>query len=384
MLRFDVAMPGRYVVAGEALRPEVRRPRPSGLGRDSQGADWVLIGPEDFLDAAGPLVSERRSQGLRVRVASVEEIYDVFGHGEPRPQAIRAFLEHAYHEWKRPPRYVLLLGDATYDFKNYLGTEVVNRVPPLMVRTSYLWTASDAAYASVNGDDPFPDLAIGRLPAANAGEARLMVQKILAFERGGGLDLDAVLVADDSDEGGDFERNADELSATVLAGLPQRRIYLSRLDAAEVRREVVASFDEGTSLLSYIGHGGIHLWAQENVFNVDDVPTLAPQERQPLLLTLSCLNGYFHFPYFDSLSEALLKADGRGASAALSSSGLSLDQDAHRYHRLLLEEIVEGGHERLGDALVSAQERLVESGATPELLSIFHLLGDPALVLRRR
>ncbi len=383
-IRFAVATPGRYLVASEARRPQIRSPRPSRIRSDRKGADWVLIGPQAFLGAATALVSERRAQGLRVLTAPLEEIYDHFGHGEATPHAIRAFLGHAYHEWQRPPRYVLLLGDATYDFKNYLGIEVVNRVPPFVVPTSYLWTASDAAYASVNGEDLFPDLAIGRLPASSAEQVRLMVEKILAFERGEVSGLDAVLVADNPDPGGDFVRNAEELSETVLAGYSQRKIYLSQLGIAETRSEVLAGFDDGASFLSYIGHGGIHLWAQENVFNVDDVPSLSPQERQPLLLTLSCLNGYFHFPYFDSLSEALLKAEGKGVVAALSSSGLTLDQDAHRYHRLVLEELVSGGHERLGDAVARAQARFADAGAAPELLAVFHLLGDPALVVSGR
>ena len=34
------------------------------------------------------------------------------------------------------------------------------------------------------------------------------------------------------------------------------------------------------------------------------------------------------------------------------------------------------------DAVLDAQETFLESGSFPELLSIYHLLGDPALRLR--
>ena len=37
---------------------------------------------------------------------------------------------------------------------------------------------------------------------------------------------------------------------------------------------------------------------------------------------------------------------------------------------------------RLGDAVLAAQEKYAGTGAFPELLSIYHLLGDPALKLR--
>ena len=128
--------------------------------------------------------------------------------------------------------------------------------------------------------------------------------------------------------------------------------------------------------------GGIHLWANENVLNVGDVASFSPQSHQPLLFTMSCLNGYFHFPYFDSLAETLVKAEGKGAVAAFSPSGLSVNEPAHRFHEALLDAVFNQAHQRLGDAVLAAQEDYAGSGAFPVLLSIHHLLGDPALLLR--
>lgn len=99
-------------------------------------------------------------------------------------------------------------------------------------------------------------------------------------------------------------------------------------------------------------------------------------------MTLNCLNGYFDFPYFDSLAEELVKAEGKGAVAAFSPSGLSLNDPAHLFHQALLREILSGNHDRLGDAVLAAQGAYAASGAFPELLSIYHLLGDPALRIR--
>ena len=278
---------------------------------------------------------------------------------------------------------MLLLGDASYDFKDYLGTGRKNQVPPLLVKTSFLWTASDGAYASVNGDDRLPDLAIGRLPAASVHEARVMIEKILAFERSGRrLEGPAVLVADNPDEAGDFEANADAIAAGPLAGRDIRKIYLRELGASATTASLLEAFDDGAGLVSYVGHGGIALWASEAIFDTAGVDRLSPQSAQPLVLTLNCLNGYFHFPYFDSLGEALVKAEGKGAIAAISPSGLSLDAPAHRFHRDLSSEIASGRHARLGDAMLAAQATYAASGAFPELLLIYHLFGDPALSLR--
>lgn len=252
-----------------------------------------------------------------------------------------------------------------------------------MVKTSYLWTASDPAYAAVNGDDVLPDLAIGRLPAASVEEARAMVAKILAYEAQPVLGEGAVaLVADNPDAAGDFTADAEALAGGLLASRHPERIYLDRLGPEATRLAIREAFDQGVSLVSYVGHGGIHLWANENIFNISDVGTLAPQSQQPVLLTFNCLNGYFHFPYFNSLAEELVKAPGKGAIAAFSPSGLSLEGPARQYHQALLRELFFGGHLRLGDAILGAQAAYARGGASPELLSIYHLLGDPALKLR--
>jgi hypothetical protein len=278
---------------------------------------------------------------------------------------------------------VVLAGDGTYDFKDNLGTGVKNQVPPMMVLTSYLETASDAAYAAVNGEDLLPDLAIGRLPAATVDELQLMVAKIVVFETSGNtFGGRAVLVSDNPDRAGDFVSDAETLASTALATRELEKIYLNQLGAAATRTQIVQAFDEGASYVNYIGHGGIHLWADENIFNNDDVQTLALQGEQPLLLTMNCLNGYFHFPYLNALSEELLKADRKGAVAAFSPSGLSVNSAAHVFHRLLLEELVNGGHTRLGDAVLAAQSAYADSGALPEMIAIYHLFGDPAMKLR--
>ena len=135
-------------------------------------------------------------------------------------------------------------------------------------------------------------------------------------------------------------------------------------------------------MMSYVGHGGPAVWASENVLNSWDTSKLLAQSRQPLMLTFNCLNGYFVAPNYDSLSEAFLKAQGRGTIGAFSPSGLSVDGPAHQFHRALMEEITQGAHERLGDAVLAAQADYAETGLMPELLAIYHLLADPTMKIR--
>ena len=308
-LRFQAEADHSYLaVSPEAvLRPELRKASPATLRSANDSAEYLLLAPREFLGLAEPLLAQRRAQGLTARGVAIEDVFDEFGYGEPRPEAVKEFLSYAYHFWPQPsPRYVLLLGDATYDPKDYLGTLTRNPVPAYPFKSTYLWTASDPTYAAVNGDDLLPDLAIGRLPAANLDQARVMVDKVLAYENAGWTlgAGPAVLVADNADQAGDFEADAEGLAAGVLAQRNPQKIYLSQLGEA-TRPTILEAFDHGASLVSYIGHGAILLWATENVFNNADVASLSPQPLQPLVMTLNCLNGYFHYPYLNSLAEEL-------------------------------------------------------------------------------
>ncbi len=382
-VRFPVLAGKSYLLVSSFLHPEVRLLEPSTLKDATNQTDYLLLAPQAFLEAAQPLLELRQSQGLTTKAVSLEEVFAQFGHGETSPEAIKEFLEYAYQFWADPsPRYVLLLGDASYDPKNYLKTGVKDWLPGFPVKTSFLWTVSDPTYAAVNGEDLLPDLALGRLSAASVEEAQRLIQKVLAFENGGGnFDGSAVLVADNADLAGNFEQDADEIASTLLASRNPKRIYYSQ-EGANTRTRIKEAFDEGASLLSYVGHGGTVIWAGENIFNFQDVAKLAPQPQQPLVLTLNCLNGFFHFPPLNSMSEAFVKAEGKGAIAAFSPSGLSVNDAAHRFHKALLQEILSGRHDRLGDAVLAAQKAYADSGAFPELLSIYNLFGDPALRLR--
>jgi hypothetical protein len=384
-LRFRAEAGRRYlVVSPEALvSPRVTRPQPSTLRSATQQADYLLVAPRAFLPAAEPLLRRRSDQGLAAHAVAFEEIADEFGHGRPSAEAIRSFLAYAFHSWARPsPRYVLLVGDSSYDPRNFSGSSRPSPLPALWTRTSYLWTVSDPELAAVNGADSLPDLAIGRLPATTVEEAERLVTKQLAWEDSGqDLDGPAALVADNPDAAGDFEADVDDIGRSFLQDRELRALKLSELGGA-MRPAIREAFDAGLGLVSYVGHGGVAVWASENVWGSQDAASLQAQSRQPLLLTLNCLNGYFVAPAYDSLAESLLKAEGRGAIAAISPSGLSVDGPAHQYHRALVAELTRGRHGRLGDAVLAAQKAYAESGLMPELVSVYQLLGDPALPIR--
>ena len=343
-----------------------------------------MIGPGEFLEAAEPLLERRRSQGLLSRAVSFEEIASEFGHGQPSAEAIREFLSYACHSWQRPsPRYVLLLGDSTDDPQRFVSTSWASPLPAFWVKTSYLWTVSDPALGAVNGEDLLPDLAIGRLPARTVEEAEGLVSKLLAWEDSGqGLAGKAVLVADTPDGAGDFEADAEDIRASFLSGRSTTTLKVSELGGA-TRPAILDSFDEGASLMSYVGHGGTTVWSSANVLHSWDVPSLRAQ-----------------IPPADAPDDELPERVLRGPEPRRASGGLAQGAGAGGDRRLLAERAesrrprppvpprgrwrssTSGQHERLGDAILAAQRDYAQTGLMPELLSVYHLLGDPAMRIR--
>ncbi len=335
-VRFRADAGRRYLaVSSEALlSPRIDTPEPSTLRATTKQADYLLIAPKAFLAAAEPLLQRRADQGLTTRTVAFEEIASEFGHGQPSAEAIKSFLAYAFHSWTRPsPRYVLLFGDSTYDPRNFSGTSQPSPLPALWAKTSYLWTVSDPQLAAVNGEDSLPDLAIGRLPATTVAQAESLVAKLLAWEDSGqGLDGRAALVADNPDIAGDFETDVRDIAASYLSDRSPELLLLSELGPT-MRPHILDALNSGLSFLNYVGHGGAAVWASENVWNSWDAASLQAQSQQPVLVTMNCLNGYFVAPSFESLSESLVKVEGRGAIASFSPSGLSLDGPAHQYPR---------------------------------------------------
>ncbi len=153
---------------------------------DLRGVDYLIVTHADFLAAAERLRGLKESEGYRVAVVDVDRAYDRYSSGVVEANAIRALIaELESPRLRRRARYVVLLGDDTYDPRDFLGIGDRSYVPSL-----YGWDGvfgrvpSETRYADMNGDDS-PEVAIGRLPARTAAEADLLVEKIARFRESG-------------------------------------------------------------------------------------------------------------------------------------------------------------------------------------------------------
>lgn len=352
-----------------------------GLRAGGQGADCIIITPRAFLGAVQPLVGYRQSEGYRSRAVAVEDVYNEFNHGLAEPSAIKAFLAWAYAHWPPPaPAYVLLLGDANTDYLDHFATGKQNRVPVHLSLTELGLTPDDNWYVAVEGDDVLPEMCIGRLPAADAAMAERVVTRLLACEQSTApAPAHAMFVADDEPA---FEQLNETLAAMLPAGLAPDRLYLSQYgDPGVLTGDIERGLARGEMIVHYNGHGSVTGWAGEDIFNTDDATGLTNDDL-PLVLTMTCLNGYFSQPFTYCLGEVFASAEYGGGLASFSPSGLSYTWEQNLLAPAIFDRIFNEGEDRLGTIVTEAKAEAHALGATDEMVSMFTLLGDPASRLK--
>src|SRR5439155_22175215 len=108
-------------VEGTQARPaSVRLNQPSQWHERGNGADLVILTHASLLPSLAPLQAWRQQQGWAVALIDVAEVYNEFTFGAKSPWALRAFLQQAHSHWARPPRFLLLAGDASLDPRNFI------------------------------------------------------------------------------------------------------------------------------------------------------------------------------------------------------------------------------------------------------------------------
>jgi hypothetical protein len=341
-----------------------------------RSADMLIVTHRDFRAAVEPLAAQRRSEGLQVSVVDIEDVYDEFSYGVHSPFALRDFISWVSTHWQAAPRYLLLAGDSTWDPRNYLGQVNGDFVPTKLVDTAYMETASDDWLADLNGDG-VSDIALGRLPGGTAKEVSRMVAKILLYEQERQLGTPArgaLLVADTG-----FEAKSGAMAALLPANVAVQAINRLAVGSDDVMRgQIINSLDQGPMIVNYFGHGSVTVWTGAGLLDSDLALGLTNNSKPTLFVMMTCLNGYAHDAYIDSLGESLLKSETGGAMAVWASSGFTEPGPQFTMSQMFYQQLFSGTGVRLGDAVRAAK------GATPDsdVRRTWMLLGDPTMRIR--
>ncbi len=406
-----------YVSTVEALlAPDaIALDQPSHLKASTNQADYLMVAHRSLIAAVEPLAELHRERGLTVEVIDVQDVFDEFNHGVVHPESIRRFFEHVWNNWQRPrPRFVLLVGDASWDYKNpttddtryadwtYRPRETFrfvkntstpysegadlnsrNLVPTWSYPTFEGHAAGDNWFVCLEGDDDVPEMAIGRLPAISAEEVSAVVAKTVAFieDRPIGPWRRNLLFITNESKG--FQSASDRLAERMQAqGYVPLTVYPRPEEKVneDHTRKIVEDLDNGVSTVHFIGHGGRYIWRtgppdlkkNHDLFTLEHLDSLAPNPRLPVILSLTCYSAPFDHPSADSIGEKFLRLADRGAIGVFAASWRNSPSPA--MGRALLDELTQPGA-TIGEAIQRAKAAV----RNPLFAQTYNLLGDPAV-----
>jgi hypothetical protein len=351
------------------------------LRQGDRGADYLAIGPADLLAPLQPLLDYHQSQGLTAEALPVDAVYDQFNHGYPEPQAIQNLMKYAAQSWNPAPRYLLLVGDATYDPLGYVAPPEANRLPTFLVDTVFGGqTASDVDFVQLN-DDPWPDLPTGRVPARTPDQVEAFVQKNLDYAQSSATAQRSIFAVADGQEAS-FELDAQAF-LDQFASAYQTDLFTPPAGDASASLRVRDELENGHLLMAYFGHGSLNMWGKDKLFTTDDVATLSKADRLPVILNLTCLTGLYTHPKVESLAEALLLKPEGGAVALLAPSSLTLAVDQSFLTRPFAQALLESPQATLGELHLAARRQVdANQQGSRDVMLTFMLFGDPALRLK--
>jgi len=393
-----LVMPDSQIKSPVSITPALTFTDPSG------GADYIIITHANFAQAIVPLAQHRANQGLRVFTVDIQEIYDSYGPGRMDPAAIKNFLNHTFSQWAAPaPTYVVLVGDGSYDFKNYSGYNPPTFIPPYLADVDPWWgeTAADNQFVTLGGNDSLPEMLIGRLAVNTAAEATTVVNKIIQYETSpapGNWNIRHIFVADKSDGSNDFHADADQGYQQVQTPFVGQRFYYDTAggesylytDEDALRAGFLNTFNQGVGFVTFHGHSSWLQWAQDGILRYypppypntypNDLATMSNQSRLPIVLEMTCFTGSFHRPEVTTIDESMLNLSNGGAVAVWGSTGLGI-ATGHVSLQAGFYEAINQGERNLGAATLAGKTKLAATGFHQDLLDTFTLFGDPALAM---
>jgi hypothetical protein len=366
--------------------------------------EMIIVTNPDFLSQSEKLADfHRQNDDMSVLVLTTSEIYNEFSSGLPDVSAIRNMLRLFYTKNMNsldPLRYVLLMGDGSYDNRKFDGSKH-NFIPTYQSENSinkgdsYLM---DDFYGLLDENEGehfgLLDIGIGRIPCKTNSEAINIIDKIISYSSSqtfGEWRNDICFIADD-EEGNQFMQDSEDLINTVInknySGFNTKKIYLDSYQQIttsggdrypDVTLAINQNVNEGALILNYIGHANTITLTKENVLGINDIKSWSNSLTLPLFITASCEYGRFDDDQVSAGEEILLNPIGGGIGlftttrVVYSSENYNLSKN---FYSNIFQRDEKGEKLRLGDVMKNAKNLTDDTNKYN-----FSLLADPALRL---
>lgn len=380
--------------------------------RAAETPDLLIITLPQWKAQADRLAEFRKTNdGLSVLVVTINEVYNEFASGKPDISAIRDFARLLWQKNPDKLKYLLLFGDATYDYKNNHQFSYVNPnlyIPTYESRESlnpvFTFSSDDyfgflelheGEWAENNQGNHTLDISIGRLPVKSVEEAKSVVDKLMYYARNaktvGRWRGKISFVADDGDAN-IHQEDADRIASIIEAkdgNLTINKIYLDNFKqistssgtiAPDANKMLNKAVNEGSLIVNYSGHGGPDGWTEEKILTIDQIESWRNLDNMPLFLTATCSFGRFDDPSVVSGAELAMLSPRGGAIGLLTTTRPVFSYTNYLLNNAFYAAFVlqkNAGNRRLGDIFSITKNNSLSNVNNRN----FSLLGDPSMKL---
>lgn len=368
-------------------------------------AELIIVSHPDFMTEAERLADFRRTfDGLEVVVANTEQVYNEFSSGKGDATAIRDFARMIYDRKSATDslRYLVLLGDASYDYKDRLAGNT-NYVPMYQSRQSIhplqtygsddyfgFMEPGEGMWDETSTGNHSLDISVGRLPVKSSQEAKDIVDKLINYssskETFGPWRSQVTYLTDDGDRNlhiNDSEKHTKYVSQN-FPEITYHKIHVDSYDYIVIEgkeripkasADIKKALNEGTLIFNFVGHGGYTGITSEAVFIDGDIPHLN-NEKLPFFITATCGFATLDNPAYVSIGEMIMLKKGGGAIANLSGTRAAYSTGNFKVNTEIYKHIFNRSY-RIGDAI-----RLTKNNSHWGVFNRhFTFLGDPSMRL---
>jgi hypothetical protein len=262
--------------------------------------DLLILAPKQFKRLLKPLVTHKNKFGVETKLVTLDFVYDQIWYGRDKAEKIKYFIKETLDN--SGIKYVLLVGGikkqiskneiywlpvryiylsdrwgGTYEWGNYLEKKFLSDLYFADIYDSIgefsSWDAdSDGIYGEWKDNesaedilDLYPDVCVGRLPCRNRLEVKIMVKKIINYEKfdntGSEWFNKMVVVAGDTYLGNDIYEGEDETQQALdmMPGFNHIKLWTSE-GGLSGPRDVIKTWNNGCGFFYFAGHGSPYNW----------------------------------------------------------------------------------------------------------------------------
>ncbi len=374
--------------------------------------DMIIVYHSKFAEEARDYAHHRSSaSGIDVAIVDVDQVRNEFSGGGQDPTGIRDMARMFYDRNPEKFKYILLLGDGSYDYRGLNFNAVSKKENSNYVPVYEFPRAVFEPIRSIPSDDYFGmldeedgeiekgsiDVYVGRFPVHDKSQAQSIINKIKVYDNDKNSFGDwrnyLMLISDDWDNinSDDFIVQSERLFNKIHSNNPEinfSKIYLdifkqeSNLGGQSYPTAVSQmndQFNNGVLVANYIGHGGVDGLAQERIIDRLTLNGMKNSNRLPLLVTGTCSFATYDDPDVTSVGKlCITKPDAGMIGLMTTTRSVYITPNEFFINKLfqVIYQKVNGRYLTNGEILATAKNQ--SSGA--DRLA-FVLLGDPAMTL---